>query len=124
MAGAESIFRKYLSAGEIKLQLCTDCNRYIYYPRDFCHHCHSDQLDWRDISGKGIIYSVTVAPARKDGDEPRNTVLVDLDEGVRVLSRVDDLGSASLEIGMRVRSKISEWNGVPILVFVPEASGD
>jgi uncharacterized OB-fold protein len=117
MKGAEDKFRSYLAAGEIRLQRCKNCSKYVYYPRDFCNHCHGEQLEWLPVTGKGEIYSLTVTPARKEGDSPANTVIVELDEGVRVLSRVENADPFELGIGMKVKARISAWKEMPVLVF-------
>ena len=119
---AEATFRDYLRQGEMRLPQCTSCGRFIYYPRDFCPHCHADALKWQAVSGRGSVYSFTVRPARSEDEEPRNTVLVELDEGVRVLSRADGFDANQLQIGLKVKAKISIWQDVPILVFEPEQS--
>ncbi len=122
--GAEATFRDFLRQGEIRLQQCLSCKRFVYYPRDFCHHCHAEQLRWQPISGQGSVYSLTVQSARTEGEKPRNTVLVELDEGVRIVSRVEGMASDRLQIGMRVKARISSWQDVPILVFEPERADD
>ena len=45
---------------ELQLQRCGACGEFIYYPRDRCPHCFSDQLEWEPVSGRGKVYSYTV----------------------------------------------------------------
>ena len=35
------------------IQHCLSCERYVFYPRALCPHCHSDRLEWREASGEG-----------------------------------------------------------------------
>jgi uncharacterized OB-fold protein len=79
-------------AHRLMLQRCATCARAIFYPRSVCPHCGSTDLDWFEASGTGTVHSFTVArrpagPAFADA-VPLVIALVDLDEGVRMLSNV------------------------------------
>ncbi|CAB4916602.1 unannotated protein [freshwater metagenome] len=67
-------------------------------------------LDWRLSAGRGRIYTMTVMRPR--GGEPRNLALIDLDEGLRIMSRVEG-GPAA--IGDAVSARFDDG----VLVFVP-----
>ncbi|MGO9454676.1 MAG: Zn-ribbon domain-containing OB-fold protein [Candidatus Binataceae bacterium] len=76
---------------ELKLQRCTGCKAFIYYPRDRCPNCFSDSLEWQPVSGRGKVYSFTVvrrASARSFGDGPYVLAIIQLDEGPRMTSNV------------------------------------
>ncbi|HKN00546.1 MAG TPA: OB-fold domain-containing protein [Candidatus Binataceae bacterium] len=76
---------------ELKLQRCTGCKAFIYYPRDRCPNCFSDNLEWQPVSGRGKVYSYTVvrrASARSFGDGPYVLAIIQLDEGPRMTSNV------------------------------------
>ena len=60
-------------------------------------------MEFRDSAGLGTVYARTVIHQR-DAD-PYNVVLVDLDEGFRIMSSVDDLANEDVKIGMRVALK-------------------
>ncbi|CAN7781813.1 Zn-ribbon domain-containing OB-fold protein [Cupriavidus necator] len=88
-----------------KLKRCQDCGRAHYFPRVVCPHCHSDALEWFESSGAGVIYTYTVArrpagPAFK-AETPYVVVLVDLDDGPRMMARVLEPPD-SVRIGQRV----------------------
>jgi len=68
--------------------------------------------DWRESAGLGTVHSTTWVRPR-DG-EPRNIALVDLDEGFRMMSRVD---AGEVTIGLRVRVRFDGADHIP--VFVP-----
>ena len=72
----------------------------------------------RPSSGRGVIYATT-AVYRRDAD-PYNVVLVDLEEGFRMMSRVEGVPAERVEIGMRVAFRVDREGDDPILVFVPE----
>ena len=46
-----------------------------------------------------------------------NLSLIDMDEGVRMLSRVVDMPADEVQIGMRVKARIEELNGAPAVVW-------
>lgn len=115
--GPDAQYRDFLMSGEFKLQRCDGCRAFIYYPRVLCPHCGSNQLQWRDVSGKGTVYSTSVPRKGPGQDADMNISLIDLDEGVRFLSQVVGMPPEEVAIGMKVRGFISELNGVPVVLF-------
>jgi uncharacterized OB-fold protein len=84
----------------------------------------SPDLEWRVSAGLGTVYATTVNHPRDAA--PYNVALIDLDEGFRMMSRVEEMEPSSVKIGMRVRLRVKP-GGVgaaePLPVFVPvEAS--
>jgi hypothetical protein len=76
--------------------------------------------DWRVSAGLGTVYATTVV--RRRGEEPRNLVLVDVDEGFRMMSRVVGMAPEDVRIGMRVRVAWEQPDGEDPPVPVFEAS--
>jgi uncharacterized protein len=79
-----------LKAHRVQLQRCEACHTFIYYPRAVCPTCMSNALVWTDVSGKGVIHAFTI-PHRHPNpafQPPYVVVLVELDEGVRMLSNL------------------------------------
>jgi uncharacterized OB-fold protein len=77
---------------ELTMQRCETCNRLVWYPRFVCPHCGGSALRWERLSGNGVVYAVSVhhraaLPALAD-KVPYSVVLVDLDDGVRLMSNV------------------------------------
>ncbi len=70
-------------------------------------------LEWKVSAGNGTVYAATVV--RKRDAEPRSLVLVDLDEGFRMMSRVAGVAPEEVAIGARVRVRFDD--GTP--VFAP-----
>jgi uncharacterized OB-fold protein len=73
---------------ELWLPFCRPCQRFYFYPRDFCPHCFSWDTEWRQVSGRGKVYTFAVQyrvwhPAWA-ADVPYVTALVELDEGPRL----------------------------------------
>jgi uncharacterized OB-fold protein len=98
-----------LGEGELRLQRCDDCGRTVFYPRAVCPHCFGTGLTWFAASGLGTIYSYTIARrafGEFAGQVPFTVALVDLDEGVRIMTRIT--GTGSPRIGDRVRLDLTE----------------
>ena len=80
----------------------------------------STNLEWRVSQGLGTVYSTTVVHAARD-KPPHNVALIDVDEGFRMLSRVEDIDPMQVKIGMRVKVRIhaSDDKQPPYPVFIP-----
>ena len=88
----------------LQLQHCGGCQSFIYYPRDRCPHCLSEQLEWRPVSGKGKVYSYTTvrrASVRSFADKPYVLAIVELNEGVRMTTNIE-APPETVRIGMPV----------------------
>ena len=55
---------------------------------------------------RGVVHATTVVRPR--GEEPYNVCLVDLDDGVRVMGRVEGLAPQDVTIGLRVQERAGE----------------
>ncbi|MEN1967166.1 Zn-ribbon domain-containing OB-fold protein [Lentibacillus sp. N15] len=80
-----------LNNNELLIQHCKSCDHNIFYPRSLCPNCFSDQIHWCKSSGIGKIYSYTVVHQAfglyKD-EVPYIVGIVELDEGVRMMTRI------------------------------------
>lgn len=117
--GAEEYYHQLLAKGVLAIQQCTGCEQYVFYPRMLCPHCGGEALRWQTASGLGTVYSTTVVRRRPDRGGDYNVALIDLDEGVRMMSRVDEVAPEAVTIGMRVQSQITEGAEGPMVVFTP-----
>jgi len=118
-SGPANTFQTYLKAGEIRLQKCV-CGRFVFFPRVICPHCGSEDLEWVPISGHGTVYSCTVVHQKPERGGDYNISLIDLDEGVRLLSRVEDIPPLDVVIGARVRARISPAKESLAITFTME----
>lgn len=114
--GPDAAFGAFLEAGRFRLQHCGACTKSVFPPRAICAHCGADALEFRDAIGTGTVYSTTVIRSSKE--PPYNVALIDLDEGARMMSRVEGLAPEAVRIGMRVRARIA---GAPALVVFDPA---
>ena len=103
--GPEIAFQKHLTSGRFMLQRGVTSGSWVYYPRAVAPLTGED-LEWVEASGLGTVYSTTVV--RKRPPEPSsNIALIDLDEGPRMMSRVEGVDPGEVRIGMRVRARIA-----------------
>ncbi len=103
-----------LAEGRFEIPRCLSCGRFHFYPRVCCPHCGSQDLEWAAPSGNGTVYSVTIV-RRAEGDY--TVVLVDLEEGPRLMSRVVGMPVEQVRIGLPVRTRIDAMADGPLLVF-------
>ena len=104
-----------LAQGVFEIPQCLDCQKFHFFPRVCCPYCGSQVLEWVAPSGIGTVYSVTIVRARQGDDY--TVVLVDLEEGPRLMSRVVEMPVEEVVIGMSVRARIDQTEDGPLLVF-------
>lgn len=89
------------------LQWCTSCGKPVHFPRSFCPHCAApaSALEWREASGKGVVHAVIVEhrPDRMGASEPYSVALVELEEGVRLMTNLVGCPPAEAKVGQKVR---------------------
>ena len=96
---------------ELLLRKCRSCGRYHFYPRDFCPSCFSFDVEWVPSSGRGVVYSFTICHRPAPGfekDLPYNLVLIELEEGVRMMSTVVECPNEDIKVGMAVEVVFDE----------------
>jgi uncharacterized OB-fold protein len=119
--GPERAYFAALQRGEFLIQKCRACDKHIFYPRIVCPHCGSDGLDWLKPSGRGTVYSTTTVRRGGEAGPDLNIALIDLEEGVRLMSRVEGVAAPDVRIGMKVVASIATTASGPLLVFNPAA---
>jgi len=100
-------FWQALTESKVKMQQCGDCNEWVFYPRPNCSHCLSDNLVWQEISGKGTLYSYTIArvptlPELMD-ELPQKMAVVQFEQGPRINTTLYGLQENEIEIGMALQ---------------------
>ena len=117
-----SQYREYLSRGELGYQVDADGHS-VFYPRVAPPAGVKGPLSWVASRGLGTVYATTwIAPR---GEPAYNVALVDMDEGFRLMSRIESIAPEAVRIGMRVRVRMqpAEGDEGPYPVFEPaEAS--
>jgi len=114
-------FQNELRAGRLAYQRCTGCSSAVFPPRVLCPVCSTGVLAWEVSSGAGTVYSASTLTPRDR--QSYTVVLVDLDEGFRVMSVVAG-PHAPLGGRVRVRAHVpDDPAGEPRLLTLVEASG-
>ena len=114
----EKEFHAFLAAGRFMIQRSRSSGAHVFFPRIAEPVTGAMDLEWVPASGRGTVYSATVISPRPPA-VPYNVVLVDLEEGPRIMSRVDGITPESVRIGMPVETRIVQEDEKPLIVFVP-----
>lgn len=103
---------------------CAQCSHLQHPPSPMCPKCGSVEWDVQELSGRGVVYSWIVArhPTEPD-DDPRIVVLVELAEGVRLVSNLREIDPAKVVNGMPVEVAFAEIDGVRLPQFRPVPGG-
>ena len=113
--------------GELLIQRCGRCGKWLWQPRPICSTCQAPDPVWTRVNGDGVVASWIVMrpptlPAYA-GLVPFVILLVELDEGVRLLGYlVDDGGrvlttdgaAEDVRIGARVALRFHDQAGTPL----------
>jgi uncharacterized OB-fold protein len=113
------------NAEKLLLQHCGACQHIFYYARRLCPACGSSSLLWQPSSGRGKIYSFSEVHVPFAGPEwssqlPYTIVLVDLDDGPRMLSRWHSDDGRLPATGERTRVFFPMVDGQKLPFFKPD----
>jgi uncharacterized OB-fold protein len=111
-------FLRFLREGRFMLQRSRSSGRHVFYPRVAEPGTGATDLEWVEATGRGTVYATTVQRSRPPAPDT-NIVLVDLEEGPRMMSRVDGIAPDAVRIGLKVQAKILAEGGDPFVVFEP-----
>ncbi len=110
--------------GKLALQYDPDADRYQFWPRAISTATGKRNLEWRETSGKGAVYSFTVTHVPTAGFEDRTPYivgLIELDEKVRIIGNIVNVEPDDVSIGMRVRAIFEEMNeDISYFAFEPD----
>ncbi len=89
--------------GKLLLQRCAECGTVRHPPAPMCGTCGSLATDALECSGRGTVHSWILSHHPTEPDEaPRVVVLVDLEEGHRLVSNLVDTSPDEIHNGMAV----------------------
>lgn len=108
----------FLAEGRFMLLRDKDTGRFMYFPRIVAPENGSSNLEWVEASGNGTVYSMTTVGQRPP--KPNyNVSLIDLQEGPRMMCRVDGIPAEDVAVDMPVKAKVIVEDDIPMVVFVP-----
>ncbi|HZN13796.1 MAG TPA: Zn-ribbon domain-containing OB-fold protein [Acidimicrobiales bacterium] len=118
---ADNVSEPFWSAaaeGKVLYQECPACGHRQFYPRAMCTNCAADP-EWREASGRGTVHTFTVIRqnwASPFADElPYVVAMVELAEGVNMMTNITDCDPDTVHIGMAVEAytvKVEDGLGV------------
>jgi hypothetical protein len=97
-------YLSYLERDELAYQFSPSANAAVFYPRVIAPGTGADDLQWRVSGGLGVVYATTAVHPQQGA--PYNVALIDMDEGFRLMSRVEDIAPAAVKIGQRVKFRV------------------
>lgn len=108
----------------LRIKRCAACDEHHFYPRPFCPHCWSDDVEWVEATGEATLYTystVYVNDLPPFGPQvPYVAAVVELAEGPRMMTRLVDLGGVTPQIGMALRATYEPLDDtLSKVVFVP-----
>ncbi|MCQ9181463.1 OB-fold domain-containing protein [Streptomyces sp. IBSBF 2953] len=123
-------FWRYAARGELRVQACADCGEPRFPPRPCCPHCQSFASEWRQVSGRGRIWSYVVPhpPLLPEyaARAPYNVIVVELAETPRIRlvgnlvsgpgAALDSFPPDRIRIGARVQV-VFDGDGLPSWVL-------
>jgi uncharacterized protein len=120
MTSPLATYTDHLARGELAYQV-TDDGRAVFFPR-LAAPRDGAALTWKVSRGRGTVYATTTI--YRKGEAPLNLALIDLDEGFRMMSRVEGIDAESVRIGLRVRVLITPGteDEPPLPIFMPETA--
>jgi uncharacterized OB-fold protein len=92
-----------------------------------CPTCLDDGVEWRPAAGTGAVYAVSVhhraGAGRDEADGPYAVALVELPEGVRLLTNIVGVAPETVAVGDAVEVA---WHDLPdgrrLAMFAPVAA--
>ena len=115
-----AIYREYCESAELAYQAAD--GKSIFYPRLLAPGTGNTDIEWKISNGIGTVYATTTLYPRDK--EPYDISLIELDEGYRMMSRVEGIDPNKVRIGMRVKVRFlaSTENQPAYPVFDPVES--
>jgi uncharacterized OB-fold protein len=109
--------------GRLLAQRCADCGRLRHPPLPMCPHCRSLAWTPAELSGRGSVYAWIVSHHPSEADAaPRLVVLVELEEGIRLVSNLYGVAAGDADIGMPVEVVFQDFGDVVLPQFQPVAA--
>ena len=104
-------FERFLGEGRLMGAKCSGCGALFVPPRAICRACYGTEMEWVQMKGTGKLAGFTcihigppsMAAEGYDRNNPYCTAAVELDEGPRVVARVEEIDALQPEkiaIGM------------------------
>jgi uncharacterized OB-fold protein len=112
---------------KLLLQVCGACGSWFHYPRPFCPRCWSTEVEWREASGRGTVYTYSIVHQNDLPPWPTKVpyvaAVVELEEGPRMMTNLVDCDHDAVRVGLPVEVLFQErTEDVTVAVFRPQPS--
>jgi uncharacterized protein len=112
---------------QLRIQRCSDCRQYQFFPRLYCSKCFSELLEWVYVSGRAKVLSFTIVrrpvSAAFADEVPYVVAVVTLDEGPQMMTNIVGCAPDEVTIGMPVEVIFEDWTDtISIPKFRPRQS--
>ena len=104
-----------LTDSKLLIQRCADCKTLRVPPRPMCGNCQSLNWDSIESTGRGTVYSFVMPqyPPLPFLQYPYVVALIELEEGVRIVSNLCDIEPAAIEVGLPVEVFYEKFQAIP-----------
>lgn len=123
MSEYNRIYWQKVQNGELWLQYCNNCNKFIFYPRSICPFCLESAPEYKKSAGKGRVYSYTIVNISDLPEFNRETpyiyAVIELNEGVKMPASVVECSFDEIRIDLPVELAIIERSGRTLPAFKP-----
>ncbi len=113
-----------VAAHAMRLQQCTRCDTFRFYPTPVCPHCFSTGVRWEPVSGRASLYSYSVVhkPVTEAfaAEVPYVVALVTLAEGPTLMTNLLDVPDEEIRIGMPLRIDYRDYDGFSLPVALSD----
>ncbi|MGJ0239672.1 OB-fold domain-containing protein [uncultured Novosphingobium sp.] len=113
--GPDLQYQAHLAAGRFMIQRGVKTGNAVFFPRAVAPGTGED-LEWFEPSGRGTVYASTCVRKRPP-EADVNISLIDLEEGPRMMARVEGLPADAVPIGLEVQARIIPHEDGHIVVF-------
>lgn len=107
-------FWESINNHQLSIQRCQNCGLRLHPPRPMCPRCLATDMGWEPSLGRGVVHSWVNFVYDRAGYPgikcPYAVAVVELDEGVRILSNIVEMDPADVYIGMPVQAVFTEVN--------------
>jgi uncharacterized OB-fold protein len=116
----DQFFWDGVAEGKLLLERCAACKTKRHPPSPMCGRCNSVERESFEASGRGTVYSWIESrhPSAPDSDT-RIVVLVDLEEGLRMVANLQGIALADVQPGLPVEVFFDEIDGTKLPQFRP-----
>ena len=115
--GPEQQFKNYLTEGKFMIQKSKSLNEFFFHPRVAFPGTGERDLEWVEASGNGIVYSTSCNRRLPEKGGDFNISLITLQEGPRMMAKIEGMAPDQVVIGQKVKARISSLKGEPAIIF-------